>query len=122
MLMIRRSKEPDSDRWSFPGGKVELGEEIATAVLRELSEETSVVAKVVAILPAVDAIEKEQAGTIKHHFVLVPVLCEWASGEPIAGDDASDARWFSLDEANHLELASGFDMPAVIRSAISAAP
>ncbi|GLQ53820.1 hypothetical protein GCM10010862_10790 [Devosia nitrariae] len=122
MLMIRRSKEPDMNRWSFPGGKVEFGEGIVAAVLRELSEETSIVAKVEAILPAVEAIDENQTGAIKHHFVIVPVLCNWVSGEPVAGDDANDAGWFSPAEASKLELATGFDIPAMVRSAISAVP
>lgn len=117
MLLIQRSKEPDLDRWSFPGGKVELGEEMEAAVLRELSEETSIVAKARSILPAVDAIERDQTGAIKHHFIIVPVLCDWISGEAVAGDDANDANWFSPAEANDLELASGFNMHAVIRRA-----
>ena len=39
-----------------------------------------------------------QAQQLRRGFVLVAVLCDWQSGEPVAADDAADARWIALDE------------------------
>jgi 8-oxo-dGTP diphosphatase len=38
--LVRRSIEPSSGRWTFPGGYVDLGETIAEAAIRETHEET----------------------------------------------------------------------------------
>jgi ADP-ribose pyrophosphatase YjhB (NUDIX family) len=38
--LVRRSIEPSSGRWTFPGGYVDLGETLAEAAIRETQEET----------------------------------------------------------------------------------
>ena len=42
LLMIRRGHGPAAGRWSVPGGRVQAGELLAEAVVRELGEETGV--------------------------------------------------------------------------------
>ena len=39
-LLVQRGKEPNLGRWSFPGGKLELGETALQGGKRELAEET----------------------------------------------------------------------------------
>ena len=65
--------------------------------MRELYEETGVVARAVEVFTAVDAVEIASNALVVHHYVLVAVLCQWISGNPIAGDDALEARWFELN-------------------------
>jgi 8-oxo-dGTP diphosphatase len=40
VLLVRRSNPPDAGFWGFPGGKIEAGETIEQAALREVNEET----------------------------------------------------------------------------------
>jgi hypothetical protein len=35
---------------------------------------------------------------MRYHYILIPVLCRYQSGHPVAGDDALDARWVTLTE------------------------
>jgi 8-oxo-dGTP diphosphatase len=120
VLLIRRRNSPDAARWSFPAGKVNYGEQVQEAAVRELREETGVQASAVKVITAVDAIDFDENQNIKHHFVIIVVSCAWFSGIPNASDDALDARWFSLSDLSQLELAKSFDVVSIARSAVGA--
>lgn len=117
VLLVRRANPPDAGRWGFPGGKIDRGETIEDAAIRELLEETGVRAAPLKVFTAVDVFDREDDGTLRRHFILVAVLCRWISGEPIAGDDAIEARWFPLDELNQPSLALSLDVAEVAAEA-----
>lgn len=94
LLLVRRSHKPDAGRWGFPGGKIEPGETVIAAALRELAEETGVAAEAAEVLTAVDVIRRD--GAILHHYVLIAVLCRWRRGEGIPASDAHETGWFDL--------------------------
>jgi 8-oxo-dGTP diphosphatase len=105
VLLVRRGMPPMEDRWSVPGGRIEWGERAADAALRELKEETSCKAELVGLVDVVDAVftrrgEHDAWG----HYVLIDYAARWVSGEPQAGDDARDARFFSPAEIEALGL------------------
>lgn len=92
LLLVRRAKAPDAGRWGFPGGRIEPGETLADATLRELREETGLAARAGAVLDAIDVIGPG------HHFVLVALLCTEPRGTACAADDALELGWFTPDE------------------------
>jgi ADP-ribose pyrophosphatase YjhB (NUDIX family) len=94
LLLVRRSHKPDAGRWGFPGGKIEPGETVLAAALRELAEETGVVADAVEVLTAVDVIRRER--DVVHHYVLIAVLCRWRHGDGAPASDAHETGWFDL--------------------------
>lgn len=96
VLLVRRANPPDAGLWGFPGGKIERGETLPQAALRELHEETAVTAQALAPFTALDAFDHGPDGALRRHFILIAVLCRWHSGEPVAGDDALAARWVDL--------------------------
>lgn len=98
VLLIRRGTAPRRGEWSLPGGRIEPGERAIDAALRELREETGVTARVTGLLDVVDGIFPE-AGL---HYVLIDFAAEWLSGDPVAGDDASEARFFTIAEARRV--------------------
>ncbi|SNY93141.1 ADP-ribose pyrophosphatase YjhB, NUDIX family [Cohaesibacter sp. ES.047] len=117
VLLVRRANRPDAGRWVFPGGKVEKGEPLLDAAMRELREETGVLGKGLKILSAVDAFDKNADGEVEQHFILIVTLCQYLGGSLKAGDDAVDARWVELDQLRTLDLARSFDLAELVRQA-----
>jgi len=112
-LLVRRSHRPDAGKWGFPGGKIEPGETIVAAALRELAEETGVAAEAGEVLTALDVIRRDGKGEL-HHYVLVAVSCRWVSGEAIAADDAEEAAWFDIDAISGIERSPDVDRVAAL--------
>ena len=98
VLLIRRGTPPRQGEWSLPGGRIEPGERAVEAALRELREETGVEAAITGLIDVVDGLFPE-AG---RHYVLIDYAARWVSGEPVAGDDALEARFVALDEVESL--------------------
>ena len=91
VLLIRRGKPPLLGCWSIPGGTVEAGETLQQALVRELEEETSLRVRPGELLTVFDRIERDDAGRLRYHYVVVDFLCEFVSGTLRAGSDAMGA-------------------------------
>lgn len=88
--------------WGFPGGKIDTGESIASATERELTEETGVTARSIGVLTALDAFDRDDDDRVCHHYILIASLCRWISGEPVAADDALEARWIDFADLDKM--------------------
>jgi 8-oxo-dGTP diphosphatase len=107
VLLIRRGKPPLEDSWSLPGGRIEWGERAADAALRELMEETGCSAEIVGLIDVVDGLLSRRGAADEPpwgHYVLIDYAARWTGGEPKAGDDAREARFFSAAELVALDL------------------
>jgi len=101
LLLIQRGREPSEGLWSFPGGRIELGETIFEALQREVGEETGVEIERQRVFQVHDAIIRDD-GRVRFHYVVNTVRSRYLSGEPRAGSDAHRVRWVS--EADLLAL------------------
>jgi ADP-ribose pyrophosphatase YjhB (NUDIX family) len=94
-LIVQRRQQPNAGRWGFPGGVLELGETVAQGAMRELREETGIIAEPAGWLDIHDAITRDDEGRVQFHYTLIAVRGMWQSGEGIAADDAADCAWVS---------------------------
>ena len=102
LLLIRRGHGPGEGFWSVPGGRVEAGETVGEAVVRELREETGLEGLCGELLGWVERIVPE------FHFVILDFLVEVLDPvEPVAGDDAAEARWVPLADVAEMALVDG---------------
>ena len=115
VLLVRRANPPDAGKWGFPGGTHNIGETIFEAAMRELREETGVVAEPSEVLTAVDVIERDEAGEVRYQFILIAVLALWREGEGIAADDAEAVAWIRPDDLANENMVLSADVEDVIR-------
>lgn len=102
LLLVRRGRGPGAGRWSVPGGRVERGETLAEAVVRELHEETGLDGVCGPLLGWVERIGAD------HHFVILDFEVTLISAEePVAGDDAAEVEWVPLQEVIDRPLVDG---------------
>ena len=93
LLLIRRGHEPSQGLWSFPGGRIELGETIPEALIREVREEASVEIEPGRVFQVFDHIVLDGAGCVRFHYVVNYLRGHYLSGEPRAGSDAQQICW-----------------------------
>jgi 8-oxo-dGTP diphosphatase len=102
LLLVRRARAPGEGAWSVPGGRVEAGEMLAEAVVRELAEETG--------LEGIcgPLVGWEEILTTDHHFVILDFFVTVLDRrDPIAGDDAAEAMWVPVSEVADRGLVDG---------------
>ncbi|MEN0119009.1 MAG: NUDIX domain-containing protein [Agrobacterium cavarae] len=103
LLLVRRINPPSQDMFAFPGGRGEPGETPADTALRELQEETGIVARHPQLFATYDLPSRDSAGQLTSHFLLSVFLVEAdEQAAALAADDAADAGWFTLEEIRRL--------------------
>ena len=106
VLLVKRTKPPFKELWTIPGGKVRWGESLQQAAERELLEETGIQVKAGEVIYAFDIIQTdEHNGPLSNrthysefHYVVIDLVAEYISGEAVAGDDAAQVQWISVDD------------------------
>jgi len=104
VLLVRRGKAPSNGLWAIPGGSVELGETLQQAAEREIKEETGILIRAGEPVFTFDAIQKDEQGVIRFHYVILDLMADYIRGEPRAGGDAAAARWVSAAELSELDV------------------
>jgi len=112
ILLIERKNEPFADYWAFPGGFVEEGESCEEAVIRELKEETGIIIHDIAQLQTFSKPYRDPRGWVV--TVAFWSMVDKSKFSLIAGDDAKNAKWFSLNEMPKL----AFDHSEIFENAL----
>ena len=103
VLLVKRAKPPGKGLWAIPGGSVELGETLQTAAEREILEETGITIMARKPFYTFDVIERDNGNRIRFHYVIIDLMADYISGEPLPGDDADEVKWVSHGELKNLD-------------------
>jgi len=113
LLLVRRGRPPDQGTWALPGGRVHFGEALRDALRREVREETGLDVDVEAF---VGWDERRGSSPAPYHFVILNFLARVGTdaGDPDAGDDADEVRWYPLEAVPALPMPPG--LPDYLRA------
>ena len=101
LLLIRRGHGPAAGEWAVPGGRVEPGETLAEADVRELAEETGLEGVCDGLVGVAERIDEG------HHFVILDHRVRILGGRERAGSDAAEVAWVPLSDVAELPLVEG---------------
>ncbi len=107
VLLVQRGRAPGVGLWTVPGGKVELGESLEVAALRELKEETGLACRLGPIVEVLDRVVRDPDGAISFHYVILDFVADQPEGDLRAGSDSTDARWVALTELDQYPTTDG---------------
>jgi len=93
-LLIKRGIAPKKGFWGPPSGFIESGETPEEACLRELEEEAGVSGEIQRLIRVVRREDTELYGDMLVASYLVNVT----GGEPVAGDEVDDVRYYDASE------------------------
>ncbi len=113
VLLIERKFEPYKGKWAFPGGFLNMDEDIETGAKRELYEETGLQNVELQQLHTFGDIGRDPRGRVIS--VVYFAVIELDNHKAKAGDDAEKAEWFSVK--NLPELA--FDHSKILDFALN---
>jgi ADP-ribose pyrophosphatase YjhB (NUDIX family) len=105
LLLVERATDPGAGRWSVPGGRVERGETLASAVEREVLEETGLALHCEALLGWAERVGPDYHFVILDFTMSVPEDCPY----PVARSDAAAVAWVPLDEVSTMALVDGLE-------------
>jgi ADP-ribose pyrophosphatase YjhB (NUDIX family) len=108
IALIKRGNEPSKDKWTIPGGLVDIGENLEVAVMRETKEETCLDVENPCLIDVVDYVELGEQGKVKYHYVIIDYLVHVKAGTIKAASDAVDLRWVPFDEVEDYNLTASF--------------
>ena len=94
VLLIKRGNFPDMGKWAFPGGFIEMEEDLEESAARELEEETGlsgIYLEQLRTFGTVDRDKRDRVITVAYMAIIDEDM------KAIAGDDAAEAKWFDLN-------------------------
>ena len=96
VLLIRRGQDPYKGKWAFPGGFIEMDEELRHAAARELAEETGLSNVKLQQMHTFGTIGRDPRGRMITVTFIGVVGADNMQVTP--GDDAAEAKWFDIDD------------------------
>lgn len=94
VLLIERKFDPYKRFWAFPGGFLNMDETAEQCAKRELFEETGIKIDQIQQLYTASKVDRDPRGRVISIVFIAKV--DFFVTNVVAGDDASDAKWFNV--------------------------
>ncbi len=107
VLIVRRAKPPSGGLYTLPGGVVEAGETLHTALKREVLEETASPSSRSRSPDTARSIGHDDDGSVARHFVVMAFACRWIRGEPVLNEELAGAQWLERAKIAGLPTTEG---------------
>ena len=105
VLLTRRSIPPFKNMWVMPGGKIDLGEPIMTALKREVDEEVGLEIEVGSLI---DVFEHVTPGEENCHYIILFYRCKPVHYELVHNpDEVAEATWVPRMELPQYQMPVG---------------
>ena len=117
VLIGERLVEPAKGLFTFPGGRVEMGESLGEAALRELHEEVGVTAEIAGFVDHVETIIRDASGAVTFHAVVIVFAARWLAGEPHSTSEIGQTHWVRPEDVARWPTTRG--LPGIVLKARS---
>ena len=118
ILLVRRARSPAKGFYSLPGGRVEFGESLHTALHREVDEETGLTIEIGGLAGWREVLPAASGGG---HYLIMSFAARWLAREPVLNDEHDDFKWLAPDALGDLRLTGGLhEVIASARALLSA--
>jgi len=104
ILLVRRARSPAKGVYSLPGGRVEFGEALHTALTREIDEETALRVEIVGLAGWREVLPGTGGGG---HYLIMSFAARWTAGEPRLNGELDDFKWLAPDALGDLKVTDG---------------
>lgn len=104
VLLVRRAHSPASGFYSLPGGRVEYGESLHTALAREVDEETRLKIEIGGLAGWREVLP---GASSSGHYVIMSFAARWVAGEPVLNEEHDDFKWLEPAAFGDLKLTGG---------------
>jgi len=104
VLLVRRARSPAKGFYSLPGGRVEFGESLHTALRREVSEETGLQIEIVGLAGWREVLPEAKGGG---HYLIMSFAARWIANEVVLNEELDDYKWLPPGEFSDLKLTGG---------------
>jgi 8-oxo-dGTP diphosphatase len=104
VLLVRRARSPAKGFYSLPGGRVEFGESLHTALHREVDEETGLRIEILGLAGWREVLPAAGGGG---HYLIMSFAARWTAGEPVLNDEHDDFQWLAPDGLGDLKVTGG---------------
>jgi len=104
ILLVRRARSPARGFYSLPGGRVEFGESLHTALHREVDEETGLKIEIAGLAGWREVLPGISGGG---HYLIMSFAARWIGREPVLNDELDDFKWLAPDALGDLKLTNG---------------
>jgi 8-oxo-dGTP diphosphatase len=98
VLIIRENKPTAVDKWNFPSGHIEYGEDILYSARREVKEETGLEVKLIGTTGVYNFISSTNNQVILFHFI-----GEVTGGSLTLEEEISESKWIKISEFERFE-------------------